>query len=57
MERGGLALALIYVLVNSAIKTLGILFLNLAVAATGVFFFLFIGYLLITVFNSGEREA
>lgn len=39
------------------IKTFGVLILNLAVAATVVFFFLFIGYMLNSVFNSEEREA
>jgi len=55
--KSGLSLALIYVLVNSAIKTFGILVLNLAVAATVVLFFLFIGYFFNSLFNSEEREA
>lgn len=55
--KGILSLALIYVLTNSAIKTFAILVLNLAVAATVVLFFLFIGYFLNFVFHSEEREA
>jgi hypothetical protein len=55
--KGILSLALIYILANSAIKTFGVLVLNLAVAATVVLFFLFIGYFLNSVFNSEEREA
>jgi hypothetical protein len=55
--RGFLSLALIYVLANSAIKTFGVLVLNLAVAATVVIFFLFIAYFLTSFFNNEEREV
>lgn len=55
--KGILSLALIYTLANSAVKTFGVLVLNLAVAATVVLFFLFIGYFLNSIFNSEEREA
>lgn len=55
--KGILSLALIYILANSAMKTFGILVLNLAVAATVVLFFLFIGYFLTSIFNNGENEV
>ncbi|MEQ6389298.1 DUF4839 domain-containing protein [Bacillaceae bacterium S4-13-58] len=55
--KGILSLALIYILANSAIKTFGVLVLNLAVAATVVLFFLFIGYFLTSIFNNEDNEV
>lgn len=55
--KGILSLVIIYILGHSAIKTFGILILNLAVATTVVLFFLFIGYVLTSGFGSEERQA
>ncbi|MDV2582205.1 hypothetical protein [Alkalibacillus haloalkaliphilus] len=50
-------MGLMFILINSAIKTLVMLVLNLFVTATAVITFIFIGYFLVSIFRSSENNA